>query len=248
MNTYIGQQHQSLGTSIVYWIHADIHNNIQTQGYVGITNQPAMLRWNGHQRASQKKNGSSCKVINNALRKYDSLIFEIVLIADTREYCERIEGLLRPNQYMGWNIARGGMPVDTLMGGIANRYQWIKYWINNPIEAANRWWETERILLNKQAISQRNANKPIPFTVERKFSARNKSGLTGVTWFNQYGKWRAQIGMTPEVVTLGYFDTKEQAYVTYLEAKHIRLQHRQGILNFDDSIALIRTLQSGCNA
>lgn len=244
---YKGIEHQPKGTSVVYWIHKAQHTDITKEGYVGITHGMARDRWIAHKSASRRKADQNCKVVNNAIRKYPDLIYEVILVADTREYCEHIEGLLRPTNNIGWNIARGGMPVDTMMGGIANREQWIQYWIDNPTEAANRWWDTERRLLKKQATAQRKASLPKPHTKERKFSARNKSGLTGVTWFDKYGKWRAQIGIAPEVVTLGYFDTKEQAYATYLEAKHIRLQHRHGILNFDDAIASIRALQSVFN-
>lgn len=244
---YKGIEHQPKGASVVYWIHKPEHTDITKQGYVGITHKMARDRWIDHKSSSRRNPDANCAVVNRAICKHPDLIYEVVLIADTREYCERIEALLRPTNRIGWNIARGGMPVDTMMGGVANRERWIKYWIDNPIEAANRWWETERILLKKQATEQRKASKPKPFTVERKFSARNKSGYTGVTWFDKYGKWRAQIGIKPEVVTLGYFDTKEQAYVTYLEAKHIRLQYRHGILGFNDAIASIRALQSVLN-
>lgn len=244
---YKGIEHQPKGTSVVYWIHKTQHTDITKEGYVGITHGMARERWVNHKSASRRKADQNCKVVNNAIRKYPDLIYEVVLVADTREYCEQIEGLLRPTNNIGWNIARGGMPVDTMMGGVANSRRWVQHWIDNPIEAANRWWDTERALLNKQATEQRKASKPKPFTVERKFSARNKSGYTGVTWFDKYGKWRAQIGIKPEVVTLGYFDTKEQAYATYLEAKHIRLQYRHGILGFNDAIASIRALQSVLN-
>lgn len=242
-----GTEHQPKGSSVVYWIHKPEHTDITKQGYVGITNGMARDRWLNHKTASRKNPDIHCAILNRAILKHKDLIYEVVLVADTREYCERIEGLLRPTNKIGWNIARGGMPVDTMMGGIANKERWIQYWIDNPIEAANRWWKTEQALLNKQAIAQRKANKPIPFTKERKFNARNKSGFTGVIWFTKFSKWRAQIGMTPEVITLGYFDTKEQAYTTYLKAKHIRLQHRHGILDFYDAIANIKALQSVLN-
>jgi hypothetical protein len=245
MNTYIGHQHQHGITSVVYWIHAENHNNISTQGYVGITNQPVRKRWNSHQSASRiSSEVPNCKVLNNALRKYDSLIFKVVLVADTREYCERIEALLRPKQGIGWNIARGGMQVDNMMGGIAIRNQWIQYWIDNPIKAANRWWEAEQKLLKKQAIRLRKANALKPFTKERKFSPHNKSGYTGVCWFPKYGKWRAQIGMTPIVIGLGYFESQKQAHEKFLKADAIRLMWRQGNVERDCAITQIKSLQS----
>ena len=241
----IGIEHQPKGASVVYWIHKPEHTDITKQGYVGITQSMAKDRWLNHQSASRRTPDKNCAVLNRAIRKHKDLIYEVVLVADTREYCERIEGLLRPTNRIGWNIARGGMPVDTMMGGIANRERWIKYWIDNPNEAATRWWETEQALLNKQAIVKRKARKPKPFTVERKFSARNKSGYAGVGWYERFGKWRAQIGIGGSPISLGYFDTKEDAHAKYLEAKSIWLSHRQGTIRLYEAIDAIRALQSG---
>lgn len=240
-----GHEHQPDGASVVYWIHKPEHTDITKQGYVGITHKRVRDRWIDHKSASRRTPDSHCAMLNRAIRKYPNLIYEVVLVAETREYCERIEGLLRPTNRIGWNIARGGMPVDTMMGGIANRERWIKYWIDNPIEAANRWWETEQRLLNKQAKIQRKASLPKPHTKERKFSARNKSGYTGVTWFNKFGKWRTQIGIDGKPITLGYFHTKEQAYAMFLQAKSYRDLYRQGAMRLYEAINAIRELQSG---
>ena len=241
----IGHEHQPKGASVVYWIHRPEHTDIAKQGYVGITHNMARDRWIDHQSASRRTPDSHCAMLNRAIRKYPNLIYEVVLVANTREYCERIEGLLRPTNRIGWNIARGGMPVDTMMGGIANRERWIKYWIDNPTKAADRWWDTEQRLLNKQALEYRKANKPKPFTKERKVSARNKSGYTGVTWYAKYGNWHSQIGIGGKPIGLGYFDTKEEGYAVYLEAKKIRTFHRQGTLSLNDAIETICALQSG---
>jgi hypothetical protein len=240
-----GHDQQPKGASVVYWIHRPEHTDITKQGYVGITHKRARDRWIDHRSASRRAPNSHCAVLNRAIRKYPNLIYEVVLVADTREYCERIEGLLRPINNIGWNIARGGMPVDTMMGGIANRERWVQHWIDNPIEAANRWWDAEQRLLNKQALEYRKANKPKAFTKERKVSARNKSGYTGVTWYEKYGNWHSQIGIGGKPIGLGYFDTKEEGYAVYLEAKKIRTLHREGALSLNDAIEAICALQSG---
>lgn len=240
-----GHEHQPDGASVVYWIHKPEHTDITKQGYVGITHKRVRDRWIDHKSASRRTPDSHCAMLNRAIRKYSNLIYEVVLVADTREYCERIEGLLRPTNRIGWNIARGGMPVDTMMGGIANKERWIKYWIDNPIEAANRWWETERRLLNKQAKIQRKASLPKPHTKERKVSTRNKSGYTGVTWYAKYGNWHSQIGIGGEPIGLGYFDTKEEAYAMFLKAKGYRDLYRQGTMRLYEAIASIRGLQQG---
>ena len=241
----IGTEHQPKGASVVYWIHKPEHTDITKQGYIGITNKLARERWVAHQSASRHNPDANCAVVNRAIRKHHNLIYEIVLVADTREYCERIEGLLRPTNRIGWNIARGGMPVDTMMGGIATRERWIQHWIDNPIEAANRWWHTERALLNKQAIAHRRLNKPKAFTKDLKPHKDSSSGCTGVTWFAKYSKWRAQIGISPIVITLGYFNTKEQAQDAYLQAKAIYKLHKQGNIELHQAIRQIKGDNSG---
>jgi len=240
---YKGIEHQPKGASVVYWIHKPEHTDITKEGYVGITHNMVRDRWLDHKSASRRHPDSNCAVVNKAIRKHPDLIYEVVLVADTREYCERIEGLLRPTNRIGWNIARGGMPVDTMMGGIANRERWIQRWVDNPVKAANRWWITERKLLNKQAIAQRREAKPKPFTQHRKHSDRNKSGVTGVSWFKNYSKWRGQIGISPLVIGLGYFETQEQAHQMYLKADAIRLQWRQGQISKDDALFAIKGLK-----
>lgn len=241
----IGIEHQPKGASVVYWIHKPEHTNITKQGYVGITNGMARERWADHKRAARKNPNKHCAVVNWVICKHPNLIYEIVVVADTREYCEHIEGLLRPTNRIGWNIARGGLPVDTMMGGIATRKRWIKYWIDNPDEAATRWWKTEQALLNKQAIEYRKATKPKPFTQDRKPHKDSNSGCVGVTWFAKYSKWRAMIGVSPIVITLGYFDIKEQAQNAYLQAKAIYKSHKLGEIELHETIRQIKGNKSG---
>lgn len=48
---------------------------------------------------------------------------------------------------------------------------------------------------------------------------RTKSGLLGVHWSSQRGKWHAEIKMDKKKTHLGFFDDKEEAHAAYLEAK-----------------------------
>jgi len=244
-----GTEHQPKGASVVYWIHKPQHTDITKEGYVGITHNMAMRRWADHKSASRKNPDNHCVIVNKAIRKHVNLIYEVVLVADTREYCERIEELLRPTNHIGWNISRGGMPVDPIMGGIATKERWIKFWIDNSIEAANRWWKNECNLLKKQTtvqrIAQRQANKHVPFTLDRKHDSRNKSGYTGVSWFPKLSRWRSQIGVIPIVISIGYFESQEQAHLAYLKANAIRLMWRQGRITKEDALNQIKSLQTG---
>jgi hypothetical protein len=239
---YKNEELQPEGASIVYWIHRPIHTDITKQGYVGITSQKARTRWVDHKGASRRDVKGKCDVLANAIRKYPDIIYEIVLVANTREYCERIENLLRPRNKIGWNIARGGMPVDTMMGGIANKERWIKYWKDNPTKAADKWWKAEQIILNKQERQRKRelADPTPPHTRERKHSARNTSGITGVTWFKKYSMWRAQLGINSKAMTLGYFKTTEEAQDAYQYGVKVRNGYKRGEYCLKTAIEMLR--------
>lgn len=78
--------------------------DIFTQGYVGISTRPD-YRFYQH-----KQNAKAGKIYNKAFLKAlknDSAIQDIILIGSVR-YCKEIEQKLRPNNYIGWNVAVGG--------------------------------------------------------------------------------------------------------------------------------------------
>lgn len=91
----------------VYWIRDKDHDDIFTEGYVGITN-------NFNYRVSQH--------INNCLnpkqyKNYRTDFRECVqegrhvaskIVIASREYCLDVERNLRPSWAVGWNIAKGG--------------------------------------------------------------------------------------------------------------------------------------------
>ena len=235
---------QPKGASVVYWIHKPEHTDILTQGYVGITNQLAKDRWIDHRSAAKRQSDGKCDVLNRAIRKHADLVYDIVLVADTREYCERIEGLLRPRNRIGWNIAVGGLLVDNTMGGIANKYRCIQHWIDNPIKAANNWWKAEMAVLKKQVAAFNKANKPTPHTRKRKFDPRNRSGLQGVSWHKPLEKWRSQLGINGKVIGLGYYNTKEEAYAKYLEAKEVHADYKRGRITFDDARVALKLIKN----
>jgi hypothetical protein len=60
----------------------------------------------------------------------------------------------------------------------------------------------------------------------RAFHDRSKSGLPGVGWDKEAGKWKATIRINGTQVSLGRFSTAEQAYQTCLQAKkEVREKH-----------------------
>lgn len=86
----------------VYWIrHAD-HTDLITQGYIGVTSS-----FDKRMKTHQKQNKN--RHFSNAIKKYgwSNLIKEQILIAD-EDYCLNVESQLRPNNNIGWNLAKGG--------------------------------------------------------------------------------------------------------------------------------------------
>lgn len=52
-----------------------------------------------------------------------------------------------------------------------------------------------------------------------KMPTTNSSGYVGVYWFEPRKRWRAAIGLSGKVKTIGYFDTKEEAAAARKEAE-----------------------------
>ena len=221
---------QPQGASVVYWIHRACHTDMFSEGYIGITNRRANRRWSEHKRMT-----SNCNAVNNAIKKYDDVMFDVVLVADTRTYCEYIEKQLRPHKNIGWNIKEGGddaMPinqVNPMAGGIANknRIDWLKAndpeWIakeevkrqhqhdKNEALIVRLIKRVKRMTARAEYESHRNNN-------DRKVSIHNKSGYTGVTWHTYKsgkGIWHTQF----KGKSIGYFHDVEAAHHAYLEAK-----------------------------
>jgi len=99
---------------------------------------------------------------------------------------------------VAWLLETGSWPlaqIDHIDGNRAN----------------NRW-------LNLREVSnQQNAEN-------KRAASSNTSGLLGVSWMSQAGKWRAQICCDGNVKYLGLFKDKNAAHAAYLKQK--RLLHK----------------------
>jgi hypothetical protein len=106
-------------SAVIYWIRSKEHTDITCQGYVGAAGRTLpkgggvtsglskqIASWTTHRRPRPSTNMG-----------WDNLIKEIVLIAD-EQYCYDIEGKLRPECKVGWNLAVGGCkpPVSKSRG------------------------------------------------------------------------------------------------------------------------------------
>jgi len=91
----------------VYWIHHKDHNDLFTQGYVGVSNNTEK-RFAKH-KAQTNQNTHINPILTNVVKKHgwDNLLKSIILIGD-KKYCLEIEAKLRNTKEIGWNIAPGG--------------------------------------------------------------------------------------------------------------------------------------------
>jgi hypothetical protein len=92
----------------VYWIRAQHHSDITSEGYVGVSKN-ASKRWlYGHNWAHRKGRHENPRLAN-AISKYgwDNLIKTVVVISDA-DYCYELEAKLRSSKEIGWNLAIGG--------------------------------------------------------------------------------------------------------------------------------------------
>ena len=229
MYQFNGMQTQPKGKPIVYWIHKPSHTDIYADGYIGITRNPARQRWMEH--LALTKNNRKNNKLYDILKEEDSLLFDVIAVGETREYCEHIEHSLRPTPYIGWNTAPGGKDGYTQVGGKINKERWKQ---KNPNRNADRWHKAEMRLLKslykQHKERDRLINSPIKGIGKRKFDVRNTSGLTGVTYYSKHEKWRSMLCIDYKNITLGYFKTAQQAHQAYLTAKaHVPLMRATGV-------------------
>lgn len=213
---------QPKGASIVYWAHLPEHNDMWSQGYVGITKQSALARWRDH--ISHAKIETELPFAR-ALNKYSNIVFDVIVVGQDRSYCETIEAQLRPALNIGWNINAGGDAVNTLAGGLANKARLDKLKATNPYWIAKEQAKAEA-KAQAQARREAAAKKKIERQqymangvgqLNRKLDSRNQSGFMGVT-LHPCGKYRAQY----RGKGLGYFETAEKAHECYVLAKRNR--------------------------
>ena len=132
----------------IYWIRAEHHSDITSEGYIGVSKN-SKKRWlYGHKWGTLKGRHANCH-LSNAINKYgwNSLLKTIILIGD-ENYCYEIEKKLRPVENIGWNLAVGGHkpPVAKFRGenyisplkGVSRPTPWLvgKNKIGRPLSEA----------------------------------------------------------------------------------------------------------------
>ena len=87
---------------IVYWIKREGMTNPLNEGYVGVTSKSIQERFEEHSKNVYKKSH-----VKKAIDLYDDIIVS-ELYEGSEEQCLIMEASYRPDENIGWNIAKGG--------------------------------------------------------------------------------------------------------------------------------------------
>lgn len=224
---FVGHSLQLKGSSIVYWAHLPKHHDMWSQGYIGITKQPALLRWKDHLYHAKTETQLP---FARALNKYLNIVFDVIVVGQDREYCEVIEAKLRPNLNIGWNINSGGDRMNPLPGGLANKARLEKLKATNPYwmakDATKKEAKAKAKARHENAEKKRKEHEEYKANsigqLNRKLDIRNKLGYMGVH-LHKCGKYQAQY----RGKNLGYYETAEKAHESYVLAKQKHLLHKE---------------------
>lgn len=98
------------GVFKLYWLRHEDHQDMTSEGYVGITGKSLRERMNQHSICAEE--GIEYPVYN-AIRKYgDKIIVDVICIGD-EEYILSLEESLRKYPHIGWNIDSGGSGINS---------------------------------------------------------------------------------------------------------------------------------------
>jgi len=180
---------------VVYWIRRSNHNNIMTEGYVGITN-------NFDKRTQYHlKYCYDNPHLKQAISKYQDIVVDVVY-EGSKEECQTKELELRPSRLIGWNIAEGGGLPPSSVGRKWSALQKKKY-LNTIQENQSNFRTHEQrlrgIATRKQRgyVEGKNLRPDLIVgtvwwtngqTNKRSISSPGNGWIQGRTKFKQYGK------------------------------------------------------------
>lgn len=131
------------------------------------------------------------------------------------------------NHYVTWNIKFVGKIAGGVYGNgyryiniepkayLAHRLAWLIIygeWPKSGMDHINGEKDDNRIVNLRLANQSQNLQN-------QKLSNKNTSGFSGVVWHKQRGRWAAQINKDNKKISLGLYDTKEEAYAAFLAGK-----------------------------
>ena len=144
-----------------------------------------------------------------------------------------LRGLLRYEPESGdfyWLGAKKGLAAGAKAGTLCNGY--VRIGIDKRIYAAHAlaWlWVYGKLpsaldhidgcRSNNRIGNMRECSQAQNLQNQRRARSDSTSGLLGVSWRKQVGKWRACITVAGHHKELGHYGTKDEAYAAYVAAK-----------------------------
>lgn len=104
---------ENIYTHSVYWIHFPEYSDINFEGYVGVSINPAK-RLKEHFYTSKKQNKNN--YFYNILKKYPKNIIQTIIFQGEESQCYLLENELRPYKNIGWNSNIGGDKPPSKLG------------------------------------------------------------------------------------------------------------------------------------
>lgn len=171
----------------LYWIHLPDHIDINSEGYVGVSNN--LKRRISEHFTSTKKGYKTNPYLGRILKKYPLTIKFTIIFCGTEEACYSLEETLRPKKHVGWNLNKGGMRPP-IMSGIP-RTQETKRKISEKLKGHSVSAETrdkiskkgkQRICSeeSKKKLSEHFKGKKRPVEIGTKIS-NSKKGKPGIS-------------------------------------------------------------------
>ena len=108
--------------SFVYWIHLAEHTDMYSEGYIGVSDEPAK-RLKEH-TSLVKNNKHYNPYLSRVFKKYKDTIIQTIIFEGGKSHCYLNEEILRPKPGIGWNINKGGdCPPSTLGKSLSTEHK-----------------------------------------------------------------------------------------------------------------------------
>jgi hypothetical protein len=217
---------------VVYWIRAENHEDITSEGYVGVSiNFQSRLK----QHNSRLKN-KRYKYTNlySSIKQFKSVVAEIVY-EGTASNCYELEKLLRPFECIAWNKTAGGRGHNT-----SGEYQSNIYFLENPQPEPPSYQSYETCLL--RSIEE------LKLEYDRLGESDNKAGSLGDRIRRSLSKRVLHYERGPWANPANTDDSKniymiaDQIYTTWIEYHKPSDRRLGNILNFKARYKSLKTL------
>lgn len=98
----------------VYWLHLPDHSDVNTQGYIGVSNDPKQRLWS---HLNDVKTNNHCNpYLSRVIKKYPNQLIQTIIFEGEKDVCYTYEEELRPTKNIGWNLNKGGKHPPSALG------------------------------------------------------------------------------------------------------------------------------------